>query len=44
MGEAVRCAHEICEVAKNEFIEAVEVVDREVTSEVAVYRADCSKN
>ncbi len=43
MGEAVRRAHEICEEAKNDFIEAVEVIDREMTPDVAVYRADRSK-
>ncbi len=44
MGEAVRRAHEICEEAKNEAIEAVEVIDRELTPIVAVYRADRSKD
>ena len=44
MGEAVRRAHEICEEAKNESIEAVEVIDRELTPDVAVYRADRSND
>jgi hypothetical protein len=43
MGEAVRRAHEICEEAKQEYIEAVEVIDRETTPDVAVYRVDRSK-
>jgi hypothetical protein len=43
MGEVVRRAHEICEEAKNESIESVEVIDREMTPDVAAYRADRSK-
>ena len=43
MGEAVRRAHEIDEEAKKEYIEAVEVIDRETAADVPVYRVDRSK-
>ena len=42
MGEAVRRAHEICDEANHEDIEAVELIDREVTTDVALYRVDRS--
>ena len=43
MGEAVRRAHEIYEEAKKEHIEAVEVIDRKITPDVAVYRVNRKK-
>ena len=43
MGEAVRRAHELCEEAKQEYIEAVEVIHWEIAPDVAVYRVDRSK-
>ena len=43
MGEAVRRAHEIWEEAKQEHIQAVEVINRGMAADVAVYRINHSK-
>jgi hypothetical protein len=43
MGEAIRRAHEICDEDKQEYIEAVEVINRAMAADVAVYRINHSK-